>query len=46
MSTWSRPVILLLCGLMLMTVAIAVLNTLVPLWLTHDLLTTWQVGIV
>ncbi|MBA8864206.1 UMF2 family putative MFS family transporter [Pantoea agglomerans] len=29
-----------------MTVAIAVLNTLVPLWLTHDLLTTWQVGIV
>lgn len=31
---------------MLMTVAIAVLNTLVPLWLTHDLLATWQVGIV
>lgn len=44
MSTWSRPVLLLLCGLMLMTVSIAVLNTLVPLWLTHDLLPTWQVG--
>ncbi|WP_342656298.1 MFS transporter [Pantoea sp. RSPAM1] len=46
MSTWSRPVILLLCGLLLMTVAIAVLNTLVPLWLTHDALATWQVGVV
>ncbi|MCZ4058826.1 MFS transporter [Pantoea sp. LMR881] len=46
MPTWSRPVMLLLCGLLLMTVSIAVLNTLVPLWLTHDLLTTWQVGIV
>ncbi len=44
MSTWSRPVLLLLCGLLLMTVSIAVLNTLVPLWLTHDLLPTWQVG--
>jgi MFS transporter, UMF2 family, putative MFS family transporter protein len=44
MSTWSRPVVLLLCGLMLMTVSIAVLNTLVPLWLTHDQLPTWQVG--
>ena len=46
MSTWSRPVILLLCGLMLMTVAIAVLNTLVPLWLAHENLPTWQVGMV
>lgn len=46
MSTWSRPVILLLCGLLLMTVSIAVLNTLVPLWLTHDALATWQVGVV
>ena len=46
MSTWSRPVMLLLCGLLLMTVSIAVLNTLVPLWLTHDLLATWQVGMV
>ncbi len=44
MSTWSRPVLLLLCGLLLMTVSIAVLNTLVPLWLTHDQLPTWQVG--
>ena len=46
MSTWSRPVILLLCGLLLLTVSIAVLNTLVPLWLTHDRLPTWQVGMV
>lgn len=46
MSTWSRPVIVLLCGLLLMTVSIAVLNTLVPLWLTHDALPTWQVGMV
>ncbi|AIX74263.1 MAG: MFS transporter [Mixta calida] len=46
MSTWSRPVVLLLCGLLLLTVSIAVLNTLVPLWLTHDSLPTWQVGMV
>lgn len=46
MSTWSRPVLLLLCGLLLLTVSIAVLNTLIPLWLTHDLLPTWQVGMV
>lgn len=46
MSTWSRPVIVLLCGLLLMTVSIAVLNTLVPLWLTHDAMPTWQVGMV
>ncbi len=44
MLTWSRPVLLLLCGLLLMTVSIAVLNTLVPLWLTHEQLSTWQVG--
>ncbi|RRZ92855.1 MFS transporter [Erwinia sp. 198] len=46
MSTWSRPVIVLLCGLLLLTIAIAVLNTLVPLWLTHEALPTWQVGTV
>ncbi|MEM6159825.1 MFS transporter [Erwinia sp. P6884] len=46
MSTWSRPVIVLLCGLLLMTISIAALNTLVPLWLTHDALPTWQVGVV
>ncbi|PKH24289.1 MFS transporter [Enterobacterales bacterium CwR94] len=45
-TTWSRHVILLLCGLMLLTVSLAVLNTLVPLWLTHDSLPTWQVGVV
>lgn len=46
MSIWSRPVIVLLCGLMLLTISIAVLNTLVPLWLAHDHLPTWQVGTV
>ncbi len=46
MSIWSRSVIVLLCGLLLLTVAIAVLNTLVPLWLTHETLPTWQIGIV
>lgn len=46
MTTYSRPVLLLLCGLLLLTLAIAVLNTLVPLWLAHDNLPTWQVGMV
>lgn len=46
MSTYTRPVQLLLCGLLLLTLAIAVLNTLVPLWLAHDNLPTWQVGMV
>lgn len=46
MSTYTRPVMLLLLGLMLLTLAIAVLNTLVPLWLAHEHLPTWQVGMV
>ena len=46
MTTYTRPVLLLLCGLLLLTLAIAVLNTLVPLWLAHDHLQTWQVGMV
>ncbi|MGV3345056.1 MFS transporter [Enterobacteriaceae bacterium LUAb1] len=46
MSTWSKSVILLLCGLMLLTVSLAVLNTLTPLWLAHDRLPTWQIGVV
>lgn len=46
MSTYTRPVLLLLCGLLLLTLAIAVLNTLVPLWLAHENLPTWQVGMV
>ncbi|UBH29452.1 MFS transporter [Aeromonas enteropelogenes] len=46
MTTYSRPVLLLLCGLLLLTLSIAVLNTLVPLWLAHDQLPTWQVGMV
>lgn len=46
MTTYTRPVLLLLCGLLLLTLAIAVLNTLVPLWLAHENLSTWQVGMV
>ncbi len=46
MTTYTRPVLLLLCGLLLLTLAIAVLNTLVPLWLAHENLPTWQVGLV
>lgn len=46
MSTYTRPVLLLLCGLLLLTLAIATLNTLVPLWLAHENLPTWQVGLV
>lgn len=46
MSAYSRPVLLLLCGLLLLTVSIAVLSTLVPLWLTHETLPTWKVGLV
>ncbi|WP_318390034.1 MFS transporter [Enterobacter sp.] len=46
MSTYTRPVQLLLCGLLLLTLAIATLNTLVPLWLAHEHLPTWQVGMV
>ena len=46
MSAYSRPVLLLLCGLLLLTVSVAVLNTLVPLWLTHEALPTWQIGLV
>ncbi len=46
MSAYSRPVLLLLAGLLLLTISIAVLNTLVPLWLSHASLPTWQVGLV
>lgn len=46
MTTYTRPVLLLLCGLLLLTLAIAVLNTLVPLWLAHENLPNWQVGMV
>lgn len=46
MPTYTRPVLLLLCGLLLLTLAIAVLNTLVPLWLAHENMPTWQVGMV
>ncbi|TCV98136.1 MFS transporter [Biostraticola tofi] len=46
MSAYSRPVLMLLAGLLLLTISIAVLNTLVPLWLAHQSLPTWRVGLV
>lgn len=46
MSTYTRPVMLLLSGLLLLTLAIAVLNTLAPLWLAQEHMSTWQVGVV
>ncbi|VTP66059.1 Uncharacterized MFS-type transporter ycaD [Leclercia adecarboxylata] len=46
MSTYTRPVLLLLCGLLLLTLAIAVLNTLVRCGSAHEHLPTWQVGMV
>ncbi|QWA12710.1 MFS transporter [Sodalis ligni] len=46
MSVYSRPVVMLLTGLLSLTVSIAVLNTLVPLWLSHESLPTWQIGLV
>ncbi|AYH47951.1 MFS transporter [Dickeya fangzhongdai] len=45
-TTYTRPVLLLLCGLLLLTVCLAVLNTLVPLWLNDRQLPVWQVGVV
>lgn len=46
MSALSRPVMLLLSGLLLLTVCIAVLNTQIPLWLTHDAWSTLQIGLI
>ncbi len=46
MSVYPRPVVMLLTGLLSLTVSIAVLNTLVPLWLSHESLPTWQIGLV
>lgn len=46
MSVYSRPVVMLLAGLLLLTISLAVLNTLVPLWLSHESLATWQIGLV
>ncbi|WKE64094.1 MFS transporter [Gallaecimonas kandeliae] len=41
-----RPLLLLLAGLLLLTVNIAVLNTLVPLWLARDGVATSEIGLV
>lgn len=41
---FSRPVVLLLLGLLLLTISIAVQNTLVPLWLTKAQVSTAGIG--
>ncbi|WP_241607155.1 MFS transporter [Rosenbergiella australiborealis] len=46
MSALSRPVVLLLSGLLLLTVCIAVLNTQIPLWLSHASWSTLQIGLI
>ncbi len=46
MAAFSRSVIFLLVSLLAFTVAMAMLNTLVPLWLTHEGLATLPIGIV
>ncbi len=46
MSALSRPVALLLSGLLLLTVCIAVLNTQIPLWLSHEAWSTYQIGLI
>ncbi|EKE77843.1 MFS transporter [Gallaecimonas xiamenensis] len=43
---FSRPVLLLLLGLLLLTISIAVQNTLVPLWLTKAQVSTAGIGTV
>jgi UMF2 family putative MFS family transporter len=46
MSAFTRPVMLLLTGLLLFTISMSVLNTLVPLWLMREELSTLQIGAV
>lgn len=46
MPLCSRTVISLLSGLFLLTIAIAVLNIMVPLWLTHEHYSVAQIGMI
>lgn len=46
MFAYSRPVLLLLTGLVFLAIFLAVLNTRVLLWLSHASLPTWQVRLV
>lgn len=42
----AHPVVLLLSGLLLLTVSIAILNTQIPLWLSHNSWSTLQIGLI
>ena len=46
MRTFTWPIALLLAGLLFQTVAFAVLNTVVPLWMEQSDAATWEAGLV
>lgn len=46
MRTFTWPITLLLLGLLFQTVAFAVLNTVVPLWMEQSDAATWEAGLV
>lgn len=46
MRTFTWPIALLLLGLLFQTVAFAVLNTVVPLWMEQSDAATWEAGLV
>lgn len=46
MRTFTWPIVLLLLGLLFQTVAFAVLNTVVPLWMEQAQAATWETGMV
>lgn len=46
MRTFTWPIALLLTGLLFQTVAFAVLNTVVPLWMEQSDAATWEAGLV
>ena len=46
MRTFTWPIALLLAGLLFQTVAVAVLNTVVPLWMEQFDAATWEAGLV
>ena len=46
MRTFTWPIALLLAGLFFQTVAFAVLNTVVPLWMEQVDAATWEAGLV
>ena len=46
MRTFTWPIALLLLGLLFQTVAFAVLNTVVPLWMEQADAAVWETGMV